>query len=106
MVIQTRCETNVSIHINDPEIELKEILIHAQPIPDNINCDNILNCIKNQQLLINVINTSDNPYKLEVPSSNKLTYEIINEVSIKYVSESNQVISNSSNCIEKLSEAV
>lgn len=50
MVIQARCETIGPIHINDPEMELKEILIHAQPISDDINCSNVLNCIKNQQL--------------------------------------------------------
>jgi hypothetical protein len=48
-------------------MELKDILIHAQPITDNISCGNVLNQVINQQLLISIINTSDNPYELEIP---------------------------------------
>lgn len=106
MILQARCETIVPVYVNNQEVEHKDILIHSQPITDNISCGNVLNQVTNQQLLISVINTSDNPCELEIPSLNKLTHELINEVSIKTISQSTQIISNSSNRIENLKNAL
>jgi len=84
-------------------MESKEILVHVQSISD---CGNVLKYIKSQQLLITVINTSNQPQTINIPKLDKLTYEIIKEASIKHISKINQVITNLSSRIKKINEAL
>jgi hypothetical protein len=94
MELPARCETVVPIFVNNPDMKSKGIIIHAQPITDNVSCGNVLNNIVNQQLLISVINTSDEICTIKVPNLEELTYETLNEASIKHVSGTKEIVVN------------
>lgn len=106
MELRARCETLVPVCVNDPEMESKGIIIHAQPITDNVSCGNVLNNIINQQLLISVINTSDEACTINIPKLEELAYEIVNEASVKHVSGIKEITINQSDRIEQINKTL
>lgn len=60
--IPARSEMIIPIQVDEQEsLDHQIVLVHAQEIGKNVLCVNVLNIIKNQQILINVINTTEEP---------------------------------------------
>lgn len=74
--IPARSEAIISIRIlNEPTTDSQNILIHVQNMNDHIIYGNVLNEIKQNQILITVINPTENPQTVKIPSLNELSYE-------------------------------
>lgn len=104
--VPARCETVVPVCVNNLDMESKGIIIYAQPITDNVSCGNVLNNIVNQQLLISVINTSDEACTIKLPNLEELIHETLNEASIKHVSRTKEITINQSDRITHINETL
>lgn len=65
--------------------EQQNILIYAQNINNEKVCGNILNKVKNQHILINVINPTEVQQVVPIPELTELSHAVINEESIKNI---------------------
>lgn len=106
MVLLARSEIIVLIEVNDLQLEAQQISIHAQSIGEGVSCGNVLNNVKNQQLLVSVINTSESPIPIEIPKLQNLSFEVIRESTILKTANVRQETSNSANRIQKLKESL
>lgn len=99
-------EMIISIKVNDKDVtEQQTILIHAQEINKNILCANVLSTIKNQEILINVMNATEEPQTLTIPKLSELSHEIFDVVTINRI----QTIAfpeNKDNRIKLIKEAI
>ncbi|KAF0747216.1 Retrovirus-related Pol polyprotein [Aphis craccivora] len=102
--IPSRSEVIIPIRVS-AELEAKScnILIHAQNINEHIICGNVLNEIKQNQLLIAVINPTENSQDIKIPSLNELSHETFEIVPIKYT-KNKEVPKNANNRIQPLKE--
>jgi len=66
IVLLARSEIIVPIKVNDLKLEAQQILVHAQSIGEGVSCGNVSNNVNNQQLLVSVINTSENTIPIEI----------------------------------------
>ena len=82
--IPNRSEVIIPVKVSNIQ-EHQNILIHAQNINNEIICGNILNVVKNQHILISVINPTETQQVIPIPELTELSYEIINEESIKNI---------------------
>jgi len=80
--------------------------VYAQDLSEGVSCGNVLNNIKNQQILVSVINTTDTPVTIDIPSLENLSYDVINEATIMTTKNVNQETLNPSNRIQKLKESL
>ncbi|KAL4132497.1 hypothetical protein QTP88_009636 [Uroleucon formosanum] len=102
--IPARSEAIIPIRIlNEPMTDSQNILIHAQNINEHIICGNLLNEIKQNQILIAVINPTESPQTVKIPSLNKLSHETFEIVPIKFT-QSKEVPKNANNRIQLLKE--
>jgi hypothetical protein len=51
MILLARSETIIPVTVDNIELETQEILIYAQNISENVSFGNVLNIVKNQQIL-------------------------------------------------------
>lgn len=58
MVLLARSESIIPVTAENLQLETQQILVYAQDIDQNVSCGNVLNNVKNQQILVNVVNTS------------------------------------------------
>lgn len=69
--IPVRSEMIIPIQVNvQDSLEQQNILIHAQELSKDIVCGNVINVIKNGQILINIINPTE---KVQVITTPKLS---------------------------------
>jgi len=87
-------------------LENQQILVHVQDINKSVSCGNVLNNIRNQQILVSVINTSEEPLSIEIPQLKSLSFEIIKEANIMNVTDVQEETSNSTNRIQTLKESL
>lgn len=101
--VPARCETIIPVDVSDPRIqEHQSILVYAQNINNEIICGNILNKVKNHQILISIINPTETQIVVPIPKLTELSHEIINEESIKHFIHTNKVTENEQNRIQLL----
>ncbi|CAI6373340.1 unnamed protein product [Macrosiphum euphorbiae] len=81
-VIPARSELIIPVHVNTNESSSHNVLIHAQELNKNILCGNVLNIIKNQQVLISVMNPTEEPQEILTPKLTDLSHEILDTVSM------------------------
>ncbi|KAL4091164.1 hypothetical protein QTP88_025901 [Uroleucon formosanum] len=104
MELPARSEAIIPIRIlNEPITDSQNILIHAQNINEHIICGNVLNEIKQNQILIAVINPTESPQTVKIPSLNELSHETFEIVPIKFT-QSKEVPKNANNRIQLLKE--
>ncbi|KAL4082949.1 hypothetical protein QTP88_029447 [Uroleucon formosanum] len=102
--IPARSEAIIPIRIlNEPITDSQNILIHAQNINEHIICGNVLNEIKQNQILIAVINPTESPQTVKIPILNELSHETFEIVPIKFT-QSKEVPKNANNRIQLLKE--
>lgn len=100
--IPARSEVIIPVKIsNEPVTKPQSILVHAQNINEHIICGNVLNNVKQNQLLIAVINTTETPQVINVPNLNELSHETFEIVPIKRT-HSNEIPKNTNNRIQLL----
>jgi len=100
--IPSRSEVILPIRVNiSAELEVKScnILIHAQNINEHIICGNVLNTIKQGQLLITVINPTETTQIINIPKLNELSHDIFETVPIRYI-QSHGTPNNANNRIQ------
>ncbi|KAL4156031.1 hypothetical protein QTP88_000066 [Uroleucon formosanum] len=81
-VIPARSELIIPVDVNTNESSTHNVLIHAQELNKNILCGNVLNIIKNQQVLISVMNPTEEPQEILTPKLTDLSHEILDTVSM------------------------
>jgi len=70
--------------VSDLQIQEHQIiLVNAQNINNEIICGNILNQVKNHQILISIINTAETQIVVPIPKLTELAHEIMNDETIK-----------------------
>lgn len=100
--IPARSEAIIPIRIlNEPITDSQSIIIHAQNINEHIICGNVLNKIKQNQILIAVINPTENPQTVKIPNLNELSHETFEIVPIKFT-QSKEIPKNANNRIQLL----
>jgi len=102
--IPSRSEVIIPIRVS-AELEAKscKILTHTQNINEHIVCGNVLNTIKQEQLLITVINPTKTTQIINVPKLNELSHDILETVPIRYI-QSHGTPNNANNRIQLLKE--
>lgn len=84
--IPPRSEMIMSIKVDDKDVtEQQNILIHAQKINKNILCANILNSVINHEILINVMNATEETQTLVMPKLSELSHEIFDVVKMNSI---------------------
>jgi hypothetical protein len=81
-VIPPRSELIIPVHVDTNESSAHNILIHAQELEKNILCGNVLNIIKNQQVLISVMNPTEEPQEILTPKLTDLSHEVFDTISM------------------------
>lgn len=104
--IPARSEMIVSIEVDDEDLaEQQTILVHAQEVKKNILCANVLNTIKNQKILINVLNPTEEPQTLTTLKLSNLTHELFDIITINNIS-TNNIPKNKKNRIQLIKDAI
>lgn len=67
MVLIARSEIIIPVTVNSLQLENQQIVILVQDINKSVSCGNVLNNIKHQQILVSVINTSEEYFSMEIP---------------------------------------
>jgi hypothetical protein len=80
--------------------EQRNILIHAQKLGENILSGNILNIVKHNQVLINVMNPTEENQVISIPKLSDLSHEIFNIVAMDNI-QKNEIV-NTENRIQLL----
>jgi len=81
--------------------EQPNVLIHSQKIGENILCGNILNIVKNNQVLINVMNPTEETQVIPIQKLSDLSHEIFDIISMNNL-QSNTTNVNTGNRIQLL----
>jgi len=81
-IIPARCELIIPIQVDTHDQSGQNVLIHAQELSKNILCGNVLNVIKNKQILINVMNPTEVSQEIVIPKLTDLTHEVFEIVSM------------------------
>jgi len=81
-VIPPRSELIIPVYVNTNEPSARNVLIHAQELEKNILCGNVLNIIKNQQVLISVMNPTEEPQEILTPKLTDLSHEVFDTISM------------------------
>jgi len=101
--VSARSETIIPVNVSDVQIqEHQSILVYAQNINNEIICGNVLNQVKNHQILLSIINPTDTQIDVPIPKLTELSHKIINDDSIKHIVHINQVTKNEHNRIQLL----
>lgn len=106
MVLLARSETIIPVTVNDLQLETQQVLVHAQNIEENVSCGNVLNKVKDQQVLVSVINTSEESLSIKIPKLQNLSFEIIKESNIMSVIDVQEETPDSKNRIQLLKESI
>lgn len=106
MVLLARSESIIPVTVENLQLETQQILIHAQDIDQNVSCGNVLNNVKNQQILVSAVNTSEKPISIQIPKLQNLSFEIIKEASIMNVIDVQENTSDLTDRIQKLKQSV
>jgi hypothetical protein len=80
--IPARCELIIQIQVDTYDKSGQNVLIHAQELDKNILCGNVLNIIKNNQILINVMNPTEISQEILIPKLTDLSHEVFDLDSI------------------------
>ncbi|VVC26736.1 Integrase, catalytic core,Macro domain,Retropepsins,Zinc finger, CCHC-type,Ribonuclease H- [Cinara cedri] len=100
--IPARHEMIIPIQFDVQDLsEQLNILIHAQKLGKNILCGNILNIVKHNQVLINVINPTEENQVIPIPKLSDLSHEIFDIVSMDNIQTSKANV-NTENRIQLL----
>lgn len=104
--IPPRSEMIVSVKVDDEDItEQQTILIHAQELSKTILCANVLNSVKNKNILLNVMNATEEPQTLAVPKLSQLSHEIFDVITINNV-QTTKIPQNKYNRIQLIKDAI
>lgn len=105
--IPARSELIIPIQVDTNDQSGQNVLIHAQELNKNILCGNVLNVIKNKQILVNVMNPTEVSQEIIIPKLTDLSHEVFDIVSInntrtvkKYNNTGNriQILNETLNC--------
>jgi hypothetical protein len=83
-------------------MEDKNILIHKQELIQNVYCANIINTVKNGNIIISILNISESPQNIFEDELNKILYEDDVEYKlheIKMVNDNNDRVNKIKNVI-------
>lgn len=104
--IPARSEVIIPIQVDSQDsLEQQIILIHAQELSKNILCSNTINNVKKGQILISVINPTEEIQTMRTPKLSEVSHEIFDTISI-YTIKSSEVSKNPHNRINLLREAL
>lgn len=104
--IPARSEMIVSVEVDNEDLaEQQIILVHAQEINKKILCANVLNTIKNQEILINVMNPTEEPQTLTKLKLSNLTHEVFDIIKINSIS-TNKIAENKENRIQLIKDVI
>ncbi|KAL4100717.1 hypothetical protein QTP88_020751 [Uroleucon formosanum] len=104
--IPARSEVIVSVEVGNEDLaEQQIILVHAQEINKKILCANVLNTIKNQEILINVMNPTEGPQTLTTLKLSNLAHEVFDIIKINSIS-TNTIPENKENRIQLIKDAI
>lgn len=105
-IIPARSEVIIPIQVDSQDpLEKQIILIHAQELGKNILCSNTINNAKNGQILISVINPTEDIQTIRTPKLSEISHEIFDTISINTVKTS-EISKNPHNRINLLKEAL
>jgi hypothetical protein len=104
--IPPRSEMIISVKVDDKNVtEQQTILVHAQEISKNILCANVLNLVKNQEILLNVMNATEEPQTITAPKLSELSHEIFDVVTINSI-QTTEVPKNKFDRIQLIKDAI
>jgi len=83
-IIPSRCEMIIPIQITDDRIKENDtLIIYSQAVQDLVQCGNVISTVKDQQILIKIVNQNEKSIKLQAVDLNNLLYEQYEETSLK-----------------------
>lgn len=82
VTLQPRTETLVAVRASNKPENLN-VIVDMQNINESITCGNCITTVKNQTVLIALINPTENPVQLRLPGLEQLIYEELNESHIR-----------------------
>lgn len=104
--IPARSEVIIPVKIiNKYPSDQQNVLIYAQNINENLLCGNVLNTSKNQQILINVINPTEQSQTINIPKLSDLSHEVFDTVSMDNV-QTSQIVENPNNRIQLIKNSI
>lgn len=84
--IPPHSEMIISVKVDDENItEQQTVLVHAQEINQKIRCASVLNTVKNQKILFNVMNATEEPQTLTISKLSELSHEVFDVVTINSI---------------------
>lgn len=104
--IPPRSEMIISVKVDGENLtEQQTVLVHAQEINQNILCANVLNTVKDQKILFNVMNATEEPQTLTISKLSELSHEIFDVVTINNI-ETTGIPKNQCNRIQLIKDAI
>ena len=105
IIIPPRMETCMTIRAENI-IDKSNLIIHSQTIADNLMCGNVIVTVQDQQIIIPVINSSEQSISISKPTLEKLSYENFIEEKSCYLTRSELQTEGSSQRLSLLRESI